>query len=55
MTYPSKGDIMQFAKNYINMVFADTSVSPEETLERLRELKEDIEIKIDSLKMQTEE
>ena len=36
----------QEALNIINDIFGDTNVSPEQTLDELREIKEDVEMKI---------
>ncbi|TAK59477.1 hypothetical protein [Methylobacter sp.] len=42
-------DVEQAATDAIDAVFSDTSVSPDETLERLKELRSDIEMKMHCL------
>lgn len=42
-------DLVQKAKDAIERVFADTSVDPQETRDRLLELRDDIDTAIDAL------
>ena len=43
---------LEAAKKAVDTLFSDTSVSPEETLDTLEELREYIEEKIDALDVQ---
>ena len=42
-------DKVEEAKYAISVVFSDTSVSPEDTLANLKDLRDDLDVRIDAL------